>query len=112
MKPLLPFLPIYQIYQLGTNQLVTQNELMVINGQFLSFIVNTIFINVCTDVNRIWRFTLRFGIIPAVFLFIGMYFVPESPDWLLIKIKLTMQKNLLEMVRANKKSCGYCDYGY
>lgn len=85
-------------------QLVTQNELMVVSGQLLAFIVNAILGNVFTGVNSIWRFMLGFGMIPAVFLFIGMYFVPESPRWLVMKNKIDDAKKSLGNVRANEKA--------
>ncbi len=82
---------------------VSQNELMVVTGQLLAFVVNAILGNVFTSVNSIWRYMLGFCVIPAIFLFVGLYFVPESPRWLLMKNQDETAEKVLETVRPNKK---------
>lgn len=82
---------------------VAQNELMVVTGQLLAFVINAILGNVFTSVNSIWRYMLGFCVIPAIFLFVGLYFVPESPRWLLMKNQDETAEKVLETVRPNKK---------
>ena len=82
---------------------VAQNELMVVTGQLLAFVINAILGNVFTSVNSIWRYMLGFCVIPAIFLFVGLYFVPESPRWLLMKNQDENAEKVLETVRPNKK---------
>ena len=82
---------------------VAQNELMIVVGQLLAFVVNAILGNVFTSVNSIWRYMLGFCVIPAILLFVGLYFVPESPRWLLMKNQDENAEKVLETVRPNKK---------
>ncbi|MDN6126344.1 MAG: MFS transporter, partial [Lactiplantibacillus plantarum] len=65
-------------------RLVTQNELMIVTGQLLAFIVNAILGNWFGHISNIWRYMIGFGMIPAVALFFGMMVVPESPRWLVM----------------------------
>lgn len=82
---------------------VAQNELMIVVGQLLAFVVNAILGNVFTSVNSIWRYMLGFCVIPAIVLFVGLYFVPESPRWLLMKNHYGTAEKVLETVRPDKK---------
>lgn len=82
---------------------VAQNELMIVVGQLLAFVVNAILGNVFTSVNSIWRYMLGFCVIPAIVLFVGLYFVPESPRWLLMKNHYETAEKVLETVRPDKK---------
>lgn len=82
---------------------VTQNELMIVIGQLLAFIVNAILVNVFTSVNSIWRYMLGFCVIPAILLFVGLYFIPESPRWLLMSNEDETAEKVLETVRPNKE---------
>jgi len=58
--------------------LVSLNQLAITIGILLSYIVNAAFANA-----HAWRWMLGMGIIPALFLFIGMIFLPYSPRWLM-----------------------------
>ena len=82
---------------------VAQNELMIVVGQLLAFVVNAILGNVFTSVNSIWRYMLGFCVIPAIVLFVGLYFIPESPRWLIMKNQDENAEKVLETVRPNKK---------
>ncbi|MGL5886212.1 MAG: sugar porter family MFS transporter, partial [Bombilactobacillus sp.] len=82
---------------------VAQNELMIVVGQLLAFVVNAILGNVFTSVNSIWRYMLGFCVIPAIVLFVGLYFIPESPRWLLMKNHYGTAEKVLETVRPDKK---------
>ncbi|SDI04168.1 MFS transporter, SP family, major inositol transporter [Arthrobacter subterraneus] len=63
-------------------QMVTRNELMIVTGQLLAFITNAFLGNVFGDADGVWRWMLVIATLPAIGLWIGMHFVPESPRWL------------------------------
>ena len=63
-------------------QMVTRNELMIVSGQLLAFIVNAVLGNVWSDELHIWRWMLFLATLPAIALWLGMLRVPESPRWL------------------------------
>ncbi|CAK9329032.1 unnamed protein product [Citrullus colocynthis] len=53
--------------------LTTLNQLMIVSGASISFLLGTVIT---------WRTLALTGIIPCVFLIVGLWFVPESPRWL------------------------------
>ena len=63
-------------------QLVTRNELMIVTGQLLAFTTSAFLGTVFGDSQGIWRWMLVLATLPAIGLWIGMHFVPESPRWL------------------------------
>jgi SP family galactose:H+ symporter-like MFS transporter len=61
--------------------LVTMNQLMITIGILVSYISDYLIAN---DANPFsWRWMFYIGLIPALILFIGMFFVPETPRWLI-----------------------------
>lgn len=82
-------------------RLVTQNELMITGGQLLAFTVNALLGSCFPQVGNIWRYMIAFGMIPSIMLFIGMWRVPESPRWLVMKGK---QKSALEVLQRIRSS--------
>lgn len=81
-------------------RLVTQNELMVVTGQLLAFILNAVLGTNFGDMPGIWRWMLVLAVIPAIVLGIGIYFVPESPRWLVMKGRKAAAKASLSVLRA------------
>ena len=63
-------------------RIVTQNELMIVTGQLLAFIFNAYLGNTFGEAGGIWRWMLVIATLPAIALWIGMNFMPESPRWL------------------------------
>lgn len=63
-------------------RIVTQNELMIVTGQFLAFTFNAVLGNLFPDAGHIWRYMLVIATLPAVILWFGMLVLPESPRWL------------------------------
>ncbi|HEY4400162.1 MAG TPA: sugar porter family MFS transporter [Lactobacillaceae bacterium] len=64
---------------------VTRNELMIVSGQLLAFVMNAILMVSFTDQPGIWRWMLSVAALPAIALFISMARMPESPRWLVMK---------------------------
>lgn len=83
-------------------RVVTQNELMIVTGQFLAFLMNAILGNVYGSIGGIWRYMLAVASIPAVVLWLGMLAMPESPRWLVSKGKISEALQVLKRVREEK----------
>lgn len=79
-------------------RMVTQNELMIVTGQLLSYITNAILGNTVADPG-VWRIMLVIATIPAVILWIGMLAVPESPRWYASKGKFGDALKVLKEIR-------------
>jgi sugar porter (SP) family MFS transporter len=63
--------------------LVTLNQLMITIGILVSYITDYLLSN---DANvQSWRWMFLVGFIPAMILLIGMFFLPETPRWLISK---------------------------
>lgn len=60
--------------------LVSLNQLAITIGIVLSYVIDFSF----ADTGN-WRWMLGLGVIPAVILFIGALFLPESPRWLVLR---------------------------
>ncbi|MGX0031394.1 sugar porter (SP) family MFS transporter [Staphylococcus capitis] len=54
------------------------NQLMITIGILAAYLVNYAFANI-----EGWRWMLGLAVVPSVILLIGIYFMPESPRWLL-----------------------------
>ena len=77
--------------------LVTLNQLAITVGILSAYIVSYYF----AEYENGWRWMFFVGIIPAVFLGLGMIFLPESPRWL-IKQKLHSEaRKTLRYLRAH-----------
>ncbi|WCK56427.1 sugar porter family MFS transporter [Aneurinibacillus sp. Ricciae_BoGa-3] len=85
-------------------RMVTQNELMIVTGQLLAFILNAVMGNTMGDSSHVWRYMLVIAALPAVFLFFGMIKVPESPRWLVSKGKNGDALNVLRQIREEKRA--------
>lgn len=59
--------------------LVSLNQLAITLGILCSYLINYVF----TNVDGSWRWMFGIGLLPALFLSIGMIFLPESPRWLI-----------------------------
>ena len=76
--------------------LVTLNQLMITVGILVSYITDYLLSN---DNNAAsWRWMFLVGILPALVLLLGMFFLPETPRWLISKGRYDEGKRVLEMV--------------
>jgi major inositol transporter-like SP family MFS transporter len=81
-------------------RMTTINELMIVSGQFIAFGINELINSVAHGNQHVWRTMLTVAAIPAVFLFIGMFFLPDSPRWYAIKGRPDDVRRVLEMSRG------------
>jgi sugar porter (SP) family MFS transporter len=79
-------------------RLSTLNQLMIISGILLAYIIDYIFV----DADNGWRMMLGFATIPSALLFFGGLFLPESPRWLVNKGKEAIAHKILMSLRDNE----------
>ncbi|HAU5565651.1 TPA: sugar porter family MFS transporter [Serratia fonticola] len=82
-------------------QLVTMQELMIVSGQMLAYISNAGF-NAVWGGDATWRWMLAVATVPAVLLWFGMLFMPDSPRWYAMKGRLAEARQVLERTRAKQ----------
>lgn len=80
-------------------RIITRNELMIVTGQFLAFSTNAMLGNLFGDLNGVWRWMLALATLPAVALWFGMLYMPESPRWLATKGRFKEALEVLRLVR-------------
>ena len=79
-------------------RMVTINELMIVGGQFLAFAINALIDRIWGG-SDVWRWMLAVAVVPAVFLFIGMFFLPDSPRWYAVKGRFEDTRRVLQLSR-------------
>lgn len=84
--------------------LVSLNELMIVGGQFLAFLMNAIIGNIWGAHGEVWRFMLAIAALPAIVLFFGMLRMPESPRWLVRRGKRTEALAVLNTIRSGERA--------
>ena len=92
--------------------LVTMNQLMITIGILVSYISDYLIAN---DANPFsWRWMFYVGFFPAVILLVGMFFVPETPRWLIGKgreeegrriLNKVEDPELVDPLRAMRAAC-------
>jgi sugar porter (SP) family MFS transporter len=75
------------------------NQLMVVSGIFVAYIVNWAF----GDVSGNWRWMLGLGAIPGLALAIGMFFQPFSPRWLVTQGREDEAREVLKRARSDNE---------
>lgn len=78
-------------------RLVTFFQLAVTVGILVAYLVGLAF----TDVSNDWRWMLGLGAVPALFLFVGVLRLPQSPRWLMMKDRHDEAAAALRRVRAD-----------
>lgn len=78
--------------------MISMYQLMITIGILLAFISDTGF-----SYDHAWRWMLGITAIPAVLLFIGITFLPESPRWLASKNRAADAKSILLRLRSSEK---------
>jgi SP family galactose:H+ symporter-like MFS transporter len=73
--------------------LVTLNQLMITIGILISYITDYCLSN---DANSgSWKMMFLVGVVPALILLIGMFFLPESPRWLIARGRIAEGEEIL-----------------
>ncbi|WP_458109362.1 sugar porter family MFS transporter [Arthrobacter sp. R3-55] len=85
-------------------RIVTQNELMIVTGQLLAFIFNAYLGNTFGEAGGIWRWMLVIATLPAIALWIGMNFMPESPRWLASMGNFGETLSVLRRIRSQEEA--------
>ena len=83
-------------------RLVSQNELMIVLGQFLAYTSNAL-LAYFAHTPHVWRYMLAIAMLPAALLYVGMHFVPKSPRWLAAKGRYDEARDVLIEIRAEPK---------
>lgn len=76
-------------------RLVSFYQLAIVSGLLLAYLSNYLLLN--TGVNN-WRWMFSSQALPAIFFFTGLFFVPESPRWLVKKGKSSDAQNVLTKI--------------
>lgn len=82
--------------------LVARNELLIVTGQLLAYTTNAIIATYFPDDHHTWRYMLLLCTIPAVGLFIGSFFLTESPRWLIDQNREGEAKTVLWQLRSTE----------
>ena len=78
--------------------LVTFNQLMITVGILVAYGVNA-----ATAPFEGWRWALGVAVVPAVLLGVGMFFLPESPRWLMTQGAVDRARSVLGRLRAEEE---------
>jgi major inositol transporter-like SP family MFS transporter len=76
-------------------RIVTMNQLMLVMGLFLAFVINAVLANVIQD-THVWRYMLGVAVIPAAGLLFGMLALPDTPRWYASKQRWAEAKGTLQ----------------
>ena len=82
--------------------LVSRNELMIVSGQLLAYIVSAAMSLLLHDAHM-WRYMLALAMVPGVLLFIGTFFVPASPHWMVAEGRFNEALRILGKLRENPR---------
>ena len=81
--------------------LVSLNQLAIVIGILIAFFSNYLLVGVGPDN---WRWMLAVMGLPALFFFISLLFVPESPRWLVQKGKTEEAFGILSRINGSEKA--------
>jgi sugar porter (SP) family MFS transporter len=84
-------------------RLVTRSELMIVSGQMLAYVSSAILAHLVDDPG-VWRIMLGIAAIPAILLWVGMIFAPESPRWLALGGREDEARSVMMKIRSDPAS--------
>lgn len=74
-------------------------QLAITLGILLAYLINYVFASLITG-STAWRWMLGFGVVPATALGIGMYYLPETPRWLVKEDREDEARETLSRLRT------------
>lgn len=83
-------------------QFVTLQELMIVSGQLIAYTSNAA-INEVWGGETTWRWMLGVACVPAVILWVGMLFLPDTPRWYAMHGRYREARDVLERTRKAGK---------
>ncbi|MDE1150179.1 MAG: sugar porter family MFS transporter [Azospirillaceae bacterium] len=81
-------------------RLVTRSELMIVTGQMLAYVCSAVLAHVLHD-PAVWRVMLAVAAVPALLLWLGMVFMPESPRWLALHNREDEARAVMARIRQD-----------
>jgi len=81
-------------------RMVSINQLTIVSGILLAYFSNYML----ADLENNWRWMFTSGSIPAVLFFVCVFFVPESPRWLISKGKVDKANGVLNKIMGAEKA--------
>lgn len=82
-------------------RLVNQNQLMIVIGQLSAGVINAILAST-VDGDHVWRWMLAIALVPAVVLFFGSLYIPDSPRFLVAIGKRDQAGEVLGRLRTRE----------
>src|ERR1035438_4645743 len=80
-------------------RLVAGDALVIVTGQLLAFSTNAVLANVW-DGHSTWRVMLILASLPAIGLWVGMHFMPETARWYACKRRFNEAAHVLRRTRS------------
>jgi sugar porter (SP) family MFS transporter len=81
-----------------------RNEFMIVAGQLAAYVINAIIGSTLGHIDGVWRIMLAVCALPAIFLFVGMLRVPESPRWLVDRGRTDEALKVMEQIRTPERA--------
>ncbi len=70
------------------------NQLMIVTGILIAYIVNALL-----AASEAWRVMVGLAVVPSLILLVGMYFMPETPRWLVSRDREDEARDVLRQTR-------------
>lgn len=83
-------------------RIVTVNQLMLVIGLFLAFVINAVLANLIND-HVVWRYMLGVALVPAVGLLVGMLTLPDTPRWYASKQRWAEVRQTLQRAHVEER---------
>nr|WP_295974567.1 sugar porter family MFS transporter [uncultured Bacillus sp.] len=84
-------------------KMVGLNQVMIVGGQFLAFLLNAILGSAFIEYVGTWRMMMGMATIPAIIMIIGMTKVFESPKWLMKQGKIQDAVEIIKSIYSDKQ---------